>query len=91
MTDIADKSVVAYPEALGELGVLVRRIQDLVAPYNGHTFLVKVLEWERNNDVKDADGCRSLSDITVRVVVSYDPQKLHQDILQSCQPSKDTV
>jgi hypothetical protein len=88
---VGDESVVAYPEALGELGVLVRRIQDLLTPYDGHIFLGKVLEWERNHDGKDADGYRVLSDVAVRMTVSYNPQRLHRDILRSCQTSKHTV
>jgi hypothetical protein len=83
--------VVAYPEVLGELGVLVRKIQDLITPYSGQVSLEKILDGTRDYSVRDSDGCCAMADLTVRMMVSYNPQKFHQGILQASGQPEHTV
>jgi hypothetical protein len=77
-----DEKAAAYPEVLGELGQVLRKLTDILKPYDGRIHLMEVLDYECSSAAWDKDGYRPVTDLRVSLEISYDPQKFHQGILR---------
>jgi hypothetical protein len=85
MEKTVSKDAISYPEVVRELGVVIRKFQDILAPYDG------CIRLESISDDQYEDGYNVIDYFTARLRVSYDPQKFHQGIAQSDRPAECTV
>jgi hypothetical protein len=73
----ADEVTIEYPEALGELGAMLRILQDVVAPYCGEI---------RLRSMESHDGSLiDVTDLAVDITVQYDPRLFHHAIVAARQ------
>jgi hypothetical protein len=77
----ADENAIAYPEVLGEFGIVLRKFTDVIAPYGGDVCLKEISDVFYTHGLRDKDGRCAIRDFTALLEVSYDPQKFHKGIL----------
>jgi hypothetical protein len=74
MKSTTDKDAISYPEVVGESGVVIRKFQGILAPYDGRVRLESI------SDDQYEEGYNAVDYFIARLQISYDPQKLHQGI-----------
>lgn len=72
MEEQVDEATIEYPEAIGELGAMLRVLQDIVAPYQGKIVL------------KELVGVVPTK-VMAGVTLSYDPRLFHHAIVDARQ------
>jgi hypothetical protein len=79
---IIDESAISYPEVIGELGVLIRKLQDVLAPYGGGIKLRDAPYVSYTSARQTRDGNNVIDYLSVTLSVSYKPQELHRGVPQ---------
>jgi hypothetical protein len=69
-----NSDTIGYPEAITELGSIVRRAQDIVASCDG---VVRV------HEIAESWYPRSAALFEVRLSIRYDPQKFHEQFVDT--------
>jgi hypothetical protein len=77
-----DGEAVSYPEVVGELGVLIRKLQDTLAPYGGSIKLGDAPYVSYTTEHQTRDGRNVINYVSVNLSVSYNPQELHRGVQQ---------
>jgi hypothetical protein len=76
-----NENAIAYPEAVGELGAMLRLLQDMLKPYGGDVLLDKIIDATYHPFTVDSEGNTVLAVLEAGIKVWYDPQKFHQALL----------
>jgi hypothetical protein len=75
-----NKDAVTYPETLEDMGTMVKKLQEVLDPYDGCVFLRKAPKVYRESTQQDKSGHNVIYRISVQMSVLYNPQKFHRDI-----------
>jgi hypothetical protein len=75
-----DKDAVTYSETLEDMGVMVRKLQEMLDPYDGSVRLCGAPEVTHDGTRQDKSGYNAIHWVSVQMSVSYDPQTFRQDI-----------
>jgi hypothetical protein len=86
-----DAKAVSYAEVVGDLGGMAGKLQEAVKPYSGSIVLDTAPDVSYDSTRQDKDGHNVIYRVSVQMSVSYDPRKLHQDILRSLPPEQRTA
>jgi hypothetical protein len=78
-----DEVVVSYSEAIVGLGVVLKKLNEALAPYDGYATL-------SGSAPDTSSGGGSVRCMLAQIQIEYDPWKVAQDILSPVRPSGDS-